>query len=83
MHDRNTSSAHKRWSHCVVYENRNQIIFPLLLERKNPKTRVDWLFSHFENLLRLIQQRQKRQKITETVAIAVTKHPAKFSSKKL
>jgi len=35
MHDRNTNSAQKRQSHCVVYKNRHQIIFPLLLERKS------------------------------------------------
>jgi len=59
MHDKNTNSAQKRQSHCVVYENRNQRIFPLLLEKKHPKTRVDWLFFDFESLLRLFQQWEK------------------------
>jgi len=43
---------------------------------------VDCLFFDFKNLLRLFQQ-WKNAKITETVAIAVTKHPAKFGIKKL
>jgi len=43
---------------------------------------VDCLFFYFESLLRLFQQ-WKNVKITETVAMAVTKHPAKFGIKKL
>jgi len=46
-------------------------------EKKHPETRMDCLFFGFENLLRLFQQWEKC-KITEMVAIAVTKHPAKF-----
>jgi len=46
-------------------------------EKKHCKTRVDWLFFDFESLLRLFQQREN-VKITEIVAIAVRKHPAKF-----
>jgi len=38
---------------------------------------VGCLFFDFENLLRLFQQ-WADLKITETVAIAVAKHPAKF-----
>jgi len=44
----------------VVNENQNQIIFPLLLERKkHPKTRVDWLFFDHESVLHLFQQWEK------------------------
>jgi len=42
---------------------------------------VDCLFFVFESLLRLFQQ-WKNGKNTETVAIAVTKRPAKFWIKK-
>jgi len=39
--DSNTNSAQKHQSHCVVCENQNQRIFPLLLEDKNP----NWSFA--------------------------------------
>jgi len=46
-----TQILHKNISHCVVYENQNQIIFPLLLEsKKHPEAGVDWLFFDFESL---------------------------------
>jgi len=46
-------------------------------EKKHPKTRVDCLFFYFESLLRIFEEWEKG-KITETVAIAATYHPAKF-----
>jgi len=77
-HDRNTNSAQKRSSHCVVYENRNQIIFPLLLVRKNT-LKQGWFgcFLTFK-VYCACSNIGKNVKITETVAIAVTKHSAKF-----
>ena len=41
---------------------------------------MDCLFFYFESLLRL-SNNGKNVKIAETVAIAVTKHPAKFGIK--
>jgi len=76
MHDRNTNSAQKHQSYCVVYEN--QRIFPLLLESKNT-LKHGWIGCFF--ILKAYcaySNNGKNVKITETVAIAVTKHPAKF-----
>jgi len=73
-----TNSAQKRQSHCVVYENRNQIIFSLLLEKKNT-LKQEWIGCFFTlKVYCAYSNNGKNVKITETVAIGVTKHPAKF-----
>jgi len=78
LHNRYTNSAQKRWSFCVVYENRNQIIFPLLLEKKNT-LKQGWIACFLSlKLYCTYSNNEKNVKIIETVSIAVTKHPAKF-----
>jgi len=81
LHDRNTNSSQKYYSYCVVYKNRNKKIFPLLLERKN--TRKQGRNACFFTLKTYCaySNEGKNVKITKTVAIAVTKHPAKFGIK--
>jgi len=53
-----------------------------VLSKNQPKTRMVLLFFAFESSLRQ-SKNGKNVKITHTVAILVTKHPAKFESKKL
>jgi len=53
-------------------------MFPLVLERKNT-LKQGWIICYF--ILKIYcaySNNGKNEKITETVAIAVTKHPAKF-----
>jgi len=62
----------------VVNENQNQIIFPLLLERKNT-LKQGWIGCFLTmKVYCTYSNNGKNVKITETVAVAVTKHPAKF-----
>ena len=51
-------------------------------EKKHPKTRVNCLFFFTLKVYCAYTNNGKNVKITETVAIAVTKHPAKFGIKK-
>jgi len=51
-------------------------------EKKYPKTRVNCLFFTLK-VYCACSNNGKNVKITETVAIAVAKHPAKFGIKKL
>jgi len=78
MHNRNTNSAQKRWSHCEVHENQNQRIFPLLLERKNTLKQGQIGCFLTLKVYCAYSNNGKNVKITETVAIAISKHPAKF-----
>jgi len=48
-----------------------------LERKKHPKTGLDWLFLTLK-VYCAYSNNGKKVKITETVAIAVTKHPAKF-----
>ena len=83
LHDRNANSAQKRLSYCVVYENQNKKFFPLLLERKNT-WKQGWIACFFTLKISCTYSNNgKNVKITETVAIAVTKHPAKLVKSEL
>jgi len=75
LHDRNTNSSQERLSYCVVHENRNKI--------KNT-LKQGWIVRFVTlKMYCAYSNNGKNVKITETVAIAVTKHPAKFGIKKL
>jgi len=52
------------------------------LERKNTRKQGWWIACFFTRKAP-IPTMGKNVKLTETVAIAVTKHPAKFGNKKL
>ena len=66
-----------------MYENRNKNIFPLVLERKNTR-KQGWIDCFFTlKVYCAYSNNGKNVKIIETVAIAVTKHPAKFGIKKI
>jgi len=51
-------------------------------EKKHSKARVDYLLFNLK-VYCAYSNNGKNVKITETIAIAVTKHPAKFGIKKL
>jgi len=66
FHNKNPNSVQKRLSYCVVYENRNQIIFPLLLERKNT-LKQGWIVCFFTSKIYCAYSNNgKNVKITET-----------------